>query len=311
MSDLPATPQSRYRIAVYGGGFEELDRFAVRDRIRNGEITEYTELALVPTDEWQAASAFPELSRYFLMAASAPRAQPGFAAPKPPKVMETMGQRVTRGILYPIAGGEAVMLVLLAVLNAVPVISILATLASTVMMVDIVRTSADGRTKMPLIDTSQAWQLLRTYFRVLFVTIVSLLPTYLFGGWAMMAVLTRSVSVSLALVGLLVTLAIAALYYPACLATVAVWDNIVASLNPVYVVRVIRTIGSDYFIVVGMWFVATSISFVLSSSIFSPFAHIPFVGGILSGAIAYWALFYVSHLLGYAAYRHAAELGWE
>lgn len=297
---------------MYGGGFEELDRFAVRDRIRTGEITEQTELALVPTDEWRAASAFPELSRYFLMAASSTRVQPGFAAaPKAPKAMETMGERVVRGLLYPVAGGEAIVLVFLAILNVIPIISIVATLASTVMMVDIVRTSADGRTKMPLIDTSQAWQLLRTYFRVLFVTIVSLLPTYLFGGWALMGVFTRSMTIPLALLGLAVTLAIAALYYPACLATIAVWDNVIASLNPVYVVRVIRTIGSDYFIVVGIWFVATSVSFVVSLPVFSPFARIPFIGGILSSAISYWVLFYVSHLLGYAAYRHAAELGWE
>jgi hypothetical protein len=220
-----------------------------------------------------------------------------------------MGHRIAHGILYPVAGGEAVVLIILAVLNMLPVIRLIATLASTVVMVDIVRTSAEGRTKMPLVDTSQGWQLIRTYFRVLFVTIVSLLPAYLFGGYALIGVLTRTISVGPALFGLAIALAVAALYYPACLATVAVWDNILASLNPVYVARVIRIIGPDYFIVVGMWFLATAAS--LAVSVFSPFGSIPIVGAIVRGAISYWVLFYVSHLLGYAVYRHSAELGWE
>jgi hypothetical protein len=44
---------------------------------------------------------------------------------------------------------------------------------------------------------------------------------------------------------------------------------------------------------------------------FSPFAAIPIAGPIFSAALSFWGLFYVSHLLGYAVYRHASELGWE
>ncbi len=310
MSDVTPPPQ-RYRIAVYGGGIEELDRFAVRDRIRTGEIAELTELALVPTDDWRAAADYPELIRYFNIAAATLRTQPGFAAaaPKLRRPMETMGQRILHGLLYPVAGCEAIVLLILAILSALPFISVLATLASTVMMVDIVRTSAEGRTKMPLIDTSQGWQLVRTYLRVAFVTLVSLLPAYVFGGFALVGMLTRTMPVAIAVLGFAVTLAVAALYYPACLATIAVWDSMLESLNPMYVVRVIRTIGADYFIVVGMWFAATFGTVLLS--VFSPFMSIPFIGGLLTRAVSYWLLFYVSHLLGYAVYRHSAELGWE
>ncbi|HUP63298.1 MAG TPA: hypothetical protein VNA69_23110 [Thermoanaerobaculia bacterium] len=189
--------------------------------------------------------------------------------------------------------------------------AILATLASTLIMVEIIRTSAEGRTKMPLVDTSQSWQLVRTYLRVLFVTIVSLLPVLIFGTYAFSKVLFNEMSPLTAGAGILAALAFAALYYPACLATVAVWDSVLDSLNPMYVARVIRTIGVDYFVVVAVWFVATAATTLLSSPWISPTMMIPIAGGIIGRFLSFWSLFYVSHLLGYAVYRHARELGWE
>src|SRR5687767_1909128 len=59
------TPAPRYKYVPYGGGVEELDRLAVRDRIRAGDITAETELALLHTDDWRAAATYPELGRYF------------------------------------------------------------------------------------------------------------------------------------------------------------------------------------------------------------------------------------------------------
>lgn len=287
--------------------------FAVRDRIRSGDITAETELAIVQTDEWRAAATYPELGRYFEIAAVRPRTISGTATvvPTKPKVMEPMSQRLLQGLAYPVAGGEAFLLVGLAILSVLPFLGFLSTLASTLIMVEIVRTSADGRTKMPMVDTSQMWQLVRTYLRVLFVTIVSLLPVLLFGGYAFGQVLRGEMNVGMALAGLVVGLGIAALYYPACLATIAVWDSILDSLNPVYVVSVIRKIGADYFLVVAVWFVVTAITTVLSSPWISPVVMIPFVGGIIKAFFSFWALFYVSHLLGYAVYRHSQELGWD
>ncbi len=140
------------------------------------------------------------------------------------------------------------------------------------------------------------------------ITLISLAPVIAFGALVLWGVLTHSITLRLAVAGAALALAISALYYPACLATVAVWDNVLASLNPVYVVKVIRTIGADYFIVVGMWFVATFATTFLQM----PFlGYIPIVGTLFKSALSYWALFYVSHLLGYAVYRHAPELGWE
>ncbi|HVE72206.1 MAG TPA: hypothetical protein VNI54_12625 [Thermoanaerobaculia bacterium] len=303
----------RYKYVPYGGGVEELDRFGIRDRIRAGDIVAESELALVDSEEWRAAASYPELARYFeLVATTTPRTMPGIPVKvAPPRVVETMGQRLLQGLLYPIGGGEVLMLIGLTILSAIPVIGILGTLASTLIMVSIVRASADGRTKMPLIDTSDAWTLMMTYLKVLFVTIVSLLPVWIFGWTAFVQVLLGKMNVVPALAGIIVLLAVAAIYYPACLATVAVWDSALDSLNPVYVFRVIKLIGTDYFIVVAMWFVGTTFTTLMSSPFLNPLAAVPIVGSLFSNFLSFWALFYVSHLLGYAVYRHSPELGWE
>ena len=308
----PSVPTGRqYRVVQYGGGVDEVDRFGIRDRIRSGDVVALTEIAVAGTDEWRAAATYPEFARYFEMAATSLQAPGSFKdVPRTP-VVAPVSQRLVTGLLYPIAGGEAFMLIGLALLSMLPFFGWIAKLASTMIMVEIIRTSADGRMKMPLVDTSQAWHLIRTYLRVVFVSLVSLLPVFLFGGYALGHVFAGRMTLRTAAAGVILALAFSAVYYPACLATVAVWDNVVASLNPAYVLRVIRHIGRDYFVVVGMWFVATSCAAILSSPWISPLAAIPIVGALFSAVVSYWALFYVSHLLGYAVHRHALELGWQ
>jgi len=310
MSDAPTgAPQQRYRLAMYGGGIEELDRFAVRDRIRSGEIESHTELAITGTEDWKAAADFPELARYFSLASVRPVTSAGpIVQRKTPREVRPMGERVIQGLLYPLAGGEVMMLIGLAVLSIVPVFGRLAPLAASVIMVGIVRASADGKLKLPLIDTSNVWELIRTSLRVFFITLVSLAPFVVVGFLSIGGAMTGKISAATGLLMMTAALAISALYYPACLATVAVWDNILASLNPMYVIRVIRIIGADYFIVVGMWFVATFGTALIQSPIVG---YIPIFGTIFKSAVSYWVLFYASHLLGYAVYRHLPELGWE
>ena len=310
MSEPPTPPVQRYKFVQYGGGIEELDRFAIRDRIRGGEITGETELAIVGTDQWQPAALYPELGRYLEIAATrSPAVSGGVVTPSKPRTVESMGSRMVAGLTYPIAGGEAFVIVGLIVLGAIPLIGILATLATTVIMVQIVRASAEGRTRMPLIDTSQLWELVVTWLRVMFITCVALLPVLIFGSYALVAVLRQQMSLSVAMAGIAVALAIGAVYYPACLATIAVWDSMLDSLNPPYVLKVIRHIGRDYFAVIGVWFVASLVTTLLAVA--SPFSKIPILGGMINQFLSLWSLFYVAHLLGYAVYRHAPELGWE
>lgn len=68
---------------MYGGGIEELDRFAVRDGIRSGEIEAHTELAIKGTEEWKAAVEFPELARYFSLISVRPAISSGRCIPWP------------------------------------------------------------------------------------------------------------------------------------------------------------------------------------------------------------------------------------
>ncbi len=303
-------PGQRYRFVPYGGGVEELDRLGVRDRIRSGDIAASTELALVGSDDWRAAASYPELARYFELAAARPAPQ----IVKPPKIrdVQPMSERIVGGIAYPLAGGQIITVVLLAVVAAFPFISILSTLATIGIMLDVIRKSADGKTKMPaVVDTTDIGRMLWLYIRVVLVSFVALLPLIAFIPFAVVGMATHRLPAGMALAGFVALLAFAAIYFPACLATVAVWDNAFAALNPAYVFTVIKRIGGDYFIVVGMWFVATVATTILKMPGLTPFVALPLVGGIFSAFLSLWVIFYASHLLGYAIYRHAPELGWE
>lgn len=314
MDNLTQRPAEKYRVVQYGGGFEELDRFGVRDRIRAGEIHRETELSLVGSDDWRAADSFPQLVRYFDLAATSSSARlPNYGvAVAPPRVVEPMSERIVQGMLYPLQGGQVVTLLMIAVFSALPIVWMLAAVATVVTMLDVIRKSADGSTKMPgYVEGGDLPNMLRLCFAVFFVTLVALLPAYSIFIWAIVAVFMKWVSFALAAVCILAALALGALYYPACLATVAVWDNFLAALNPMYVYRVVKTVGRDYFLVVAMWFVATLATTIAKIAPFSPMTRLPLIGGILSSAISLWVLFYASHLLGYAIYRHAPELGWE
>jgi len=300
---------ARYRFVQYGGGVEVLDRLAVRDRIRSGDIEAHSELSLVGTEEWQAAASFPELARYFELAASSSR---NVVMPTRPREMQTMGERLLRGLLYPVDGGQVLTLLGLAVVSILPMVGWLANAAAALIMLDIIRKSAEGSTKMPaMVDTSNLGEMVRMYLRVLVVTLISLAPVIAALFWSGVVIATKSggLPTVMAIMGLAAILA--AIYYPACLATVAVWDSVLDALNPMYVFRVISKIGGDYFIVIAAWFVASAGTWVLRFSSFAVLSWIPFAGSILNSMISLWVLFYASHLLGYAVYRHARELGWE
>jgi hypothetical protein len=305
---------ARYRFVPYGGGVEELDRFAVRERIRSGDIEAHTELSLAGGDEWRAAASYPELARYFELAATSSRRAIGqhLVTPSKPRELEPMQTRLIRGLLYPISGGEVFTLLGIAVISILPFFGWLASAAAAMIMLEIIRKSSDGRTKMPaLVDTSDIGELIRVYIRVLMVTLISLAPVIAAGIWSFSAVLNKSAGSTTIIAVMLLASLLAAIYYPACLATVAVWDNVLSALNPAYVFRVINRIGGDYFIVIGAWLVASAVTYVLRFTSFAILAWIPFVGPIFSSMISLWVLFYASHLLGYAIYRHAPELGWE
>ena len=95
MTDPQGAPQPRYRIAMYGGGIEELDRFAIRDLIRRGDVSAQTELAVSVSDDWRTAASYPELARYFNIVSARPTATPGpVVNASKPRVVQPMSQRV-------------------------------------------------------------------------------------------------------------------------------------------------------------------------------------------------------------------------
>lgn len=309
----PSTPASpeRYRIALHGGGIEEVDRAGVRDRIRRGEVVERSELARAGTEEWKAAREFPELARYLQLAASQAAARE--APVSITRAYETMGQRLGRGLAYPLAHGGVLTILALTILSAVPVLGVLVTPIAAVYVLEIVRESANGDTRMPAwFDTSDLTEVLIRWLKTFFVTMVALMPMLVWfvtwmgsaGGTFDRAALVRLFA------GLAVTGLVALFYYPACLATVAVWHSVLDSLNPVYVLRVIRTIGADYVLVVVVW-VAVWMG-TLAVGLFSDtlFGGIPILGSLPAAAISFWGQFYGAHILGYAIYRHTDELGW-
>jgi hypothetical protein len=303
----------QYRFVQAGGGVEMLDRFAVRDRIRSGDIDAQTELALAGGDDWKPASSFPELTRYFALASiGTARVSGSFAVPAKPRVVETMQQRIVGGLAYPLQGTEAITIAVLAAFGMLPLIGWFSTLASTLIMLAIIRKSADGSTKFPpLVDTSDIFNLLRQYASVLFVTIIALAPSLILAGWAIGGVFRRHGGMGTAPLAVAAAAAIGAIYYPACLATVAIWDHPLAALNPIYVARVIGRIGSDYFIVIAVWFIASAGTALTGILMPALAMFIPFVPGFIRSFLSLYVLFYASHLLGYAVYRHAPELGWE
>jgi hypothetical protein len=305
---------TRYRFVPYGGGVEVLDRVAVRDRIRMGDIEAHSELSVVGTEEWHPAASFPELARYFELAASGSRRPGGqnVVTPGTPREVQTMGERLVRGLLYPIDGGQALTLLAIAVASIFPFVGWLANAAATLIMLDIIRKSSEGSTKMPpMVDTSNLGEMVRMYVRVLVVMLIALAPVVAALFWTGVVVATKGGGGPTVLAIMALAAIVAAIYYPACLATVAVWDSVLDALNPVYVFRVISKIGGDYFIVIAAWFVATAGTFFLRFGSFAVLSWVPFVGSILNSMISLWVLFYASHLLGYAVYRHAPELGWE
>src|SRR5258707_4622460 len=141
----PPPPPERYKLALYGGGVEEVDRFEVRAGIRRGEVDSRTQLARVGTDNWKPTSAFPELARYVDLAREN-RAVVSLAQ-GPPRAQQThvgsMSQVIVEGLAYPLKGAGILTIVAIAVFSAIPFLGLLSVPILTVYVLAIVRSSAN------------------------------------------------------------------------------------------------------------------------------------------------------------------------
>jgi hypothetical protein len=291
---------------MYGGGIAEVDRYQLRERIRHGEVSASTEIAPVGTDEWRQAASYPELARYLELAAASPGSHVPLVARDAPT--ESVASRIGPALRYPISGGELVVVVGLAILQSLPGISLVVLPVTTIYMLAIIRASSEGKTKMPaIVETDDVAAMFAVWIRTVAVTVISLWPMLVwFALWYFATDRTSPHAEAHLIVGLIVTGLISLVYYPACLAMIAVWDSVVAALNPVLVARTIRTMGSDYATAVLGWAVATGLALLVAE----PLGLLPFVGGVLGRALWIWAQFFGAHLLGWAIYRHSVELGW-
>ncbi|HKC25248.1 MAG TPA: DUF4013 domain-containing protein [Thermoanaerobaculia bacterium] len=313
----PPPPPERYKLALYGGGVEEVDRFEVRDRIRRGDVDSRTQLARVGTDDWKPAGAFPELARYVDLAREK-RAVVSLSQ-GPARAQQahvgSMSQEIVEGLAYPLKGAGILTTIGIAIFSSIPFIGLLSVPILTVYVLAIVRSSSNGERELPAwVETSDVVGNLILWLKTWFVTIIALWPVVL---WVAVWLsshpsdrFSRDALASLVL-GLAAAGLVSMLYFPACLATIAVWDSVLDSLNPVYVFAVIRRIGWDYVAVVVTYVAATGASTMLALLSNSALSALPILGSIPGKIPIIWAQFYTAHLLGWAVYRHADELGWD
>jgi hypothetical protein len=292
---------------MYGGGIEEVDRYQLRERIRRGEVTASTEIAPIGTENWKQVVSYPELARYLELAAASPGSNaPVVARPVP---AESVASRIVPALRYPVSGGEILVVVGLAILQSLPGISLIVIPVTTVYMLAIIRASSNGKTKMPaFVETDDIPEMFAVWVRTVLVTVISLWPMLVwFAIWYFTINRTSPHAQGYLIVGLITSGLISLIYYPACLAMIAVWDSVGAALNPALVAKTIRTMGSDYGVAVAAWAVATGLALLVAR----PLGLLPIVGAISGRALWIWAQFFGSHLLGWAIYRHSVELGWD
>lgn len=299
-----ASPEPRYVIS--GEGREEFTRTDLRNRIREGTLTPATEIAKAGSENWIAAAQFPELARYFSLAGKAMAADPGLIVgvsqeARVTRTGESVASRLIPGLAYPLTAVGISLVVVLGVAQQMPVVSVLAGLFASLYSLVIIRASARGeKTLPPLSQIGNPVEALLLVVKIIVVTIASAWPIVLaIGSIFILPLMARSI--------ILLAFAVTVLYYPACLATLAVWNSVKFALTPSQIFSFIRILGTDHFLAVMAWFGSFALSFAvfLLAAGFKA-AALPLT--ILASSIMIWGGFYSAHILGWAVARHRHEL---
>lgn len=103
-----------------------------------------------------------------------------------------------------------------------------------------------------------------------------------------------------------IALVVMLLYYPACLASIAMWKSVSMALSVKRIFGFISALGADYYVAVGVSLLAMII--IAGGSMAARLVIPPLVVSAINGAASVWAVFYASHLLGWALYRHRDEV---
>jgi hypothetical protein len=224
----------------------------------------------------------------------------------PAAAPETMVQRVIAGIIYPVKGFEIVGPLVIAFLSVLPWgLGLIAPPIAAVYILTIVRASVRGSARMPSVETDD---IVAAFVRAIVLLLIALLPVVAWLGfwyWTTSGAPSSPDSIRRLVPGLVWTGLLVWLYLPAALVTAAVWD----SVDPRLVFKVIA-LGSDYWIAC----VVGGIALLLATFIgvqFARWSGLWTFGRMFRTFLQVWASFYLAHLVGYAVYRHAKELGWD
>ena len=304
MSEDPARPQQSARKEIFyqvaGDVREEFNLVGLRDRIRSGTLQPTDQVAVVGTDLWKPASQHAELTRYFALVQRAP--QTSSAAAQQPAA--SMGSRILAGAVYPFSSVSSVVVIAVASISSLvmPLLSIPFALLASVYAMGVIRKSSDGQTTPPtLSEVGDPLQWIVGMLQIIAVTLISAWPVILVTILAFMGLVRSMILVVIALIVMM-------LYYPASLATVAVWKSIQGALSVQQIFRFIGILGGSYYAVIGMWIVMVAIlEFGITA-----------LGHVLAGqgrlltminiAGSMYVLFYASHLLGWTVHLHRDQL---
>jgi hypothetical protein len=275
---------------------QEFGLLALRDRIRGGQLQRDDQIALAGTELWKPAWQYPPLERYFsLTEAAAAKHMPASSVPAGP-----MGPRIIRGLAYPFT--NLVSIAFIAITGLMAPMTLVAAVLSLVGMgyaLAIIRRSAEGEVRAPgLSAIGGAGEWIVGVLRVIAITIIS--------AWPILAVVALWFVGFRSFVMLPIALVVMLLYYPACLASIAMWKSVSMALSVKRIFGFISALGADYYIAVGVSLLAMIV--IAGGTMAARLVIPPLVVSAINGAASVWAVFYASHLLGWALYRHRDEV---
>lgn len=297
-TELPRA-EERYQIA--GEGKELFTRTDLRNRIRSGDLLMSTEIAIEGTDDYRAAAEFPELARYFSLVASAPAVASGSTLVSPTAEAPTgsLVARLVPALAYPITGAGAIIIVVLAFLEAVPFGSVITALVTPLLLVAIVRVSAEGSTRMPAAAAfGGAGSIVSDMLKAFVLSLLAAWPIIL-------AILLIFVMPRAAFSLMIAAFVAMVLYYPACIAILAKYGTIRPALSVSQIWGFITTLEGDYVLALAYYipFFGLAVALGIAGS------------GLPSGAQEFliavpivWGAFSVFHLIGWSMHRHRGAL---
>lgn len=294
-----AKPEVLYQIA--GEAREEFNTLTLRNRIRAGALQPSDQLAVVGTELWKPAADYPVFARYFALANAA-----AVAAKAPVGPVASMTSRVLVGLAYPFTSISSAAFIVAAFFSTLtPLISLVVTVLTSVYALGVIKKSSEGQTTAPsAAEVGGITEWIMNFVRMIAVTFIS--------AWPMMAAsilvstgLVRSWRSLVLLKGIAVLVML--LYYPASLATVAVWKSLKIALSIQQIFRFIGILGKHYYAVVGMWLLMAGAIRLLVAVGASVLGRSRFLISI-DVAASIWVALYASHLLGWAVHLHRDEL---